>query len=158
MARSRANERIPNADCEDLTATLLLKHASGSLLPAYEQKGRLPEAIETNKRGLALEGNTELWAGLGHAYAVSGNKADAQKVLDQLKELSAERYVAPYNVAVIYAGLGENDEAFRWLQRAYDERSYILAEYLNTDSRLDNLRVDQRFGELRRAIGLPVPR
>jgi tetratricopeptide (TPR) repeat protein len=116
MARSRANERIPNADCEDLTATLLLKHASGSLLPAYEQKGRLPEAIETNKSGLALEGNTELWAGLGHAYAVSGNKADAQKVLDQLKELSAERYVAPYNVAVIYAGLGENDEAFRWLR------------------------------------------
>jgi tetratricopeptide (TPR) repeat protein len=125
---------------------------------AYEQKGRLPEAIETNKRGLALEGNTELWAGLGHAYAVSGNKANAQKVLDQLKELSAKRYVAPYNVAVIYAGLGENDEAFRWLQGAYDERSYILAEYLNTDSRLDNLRVDPRFGELRRAIGLPVPR
>lgn len=125
---------------------------------AYEQKGRLPEAIETNKRGLALEGNTELWAGLGHAYAASGNKADAQKVLDQLKKLSAKRYVAPYNVAVIYAGLGEDDEAFRWLQRAYDERSYMLAVYLNTDSRLDNLRSDPRFGELRRAIGLPNPK
>jgi hypothetical protein len=44
----------------------------------YEQMGRL-EAIETNKRGLALEGNTELWAGLGHPYAVSGKKGDAQK-------------------------------------------------------------------------------
>jgi eukaryotic-like serine/threonine-protein kinase len=125
---------------------------------AYEAKGRFPEAIETNKRGLALEGNTELWAGLGHAYAVSGNKAKAQKVLEQLKQLSAKRYVAPYNVAVIYAGLGENDEAFRWLQRAYDERSYVLAEYLNTDSRLDDLRSDPRFGELRRAIGLPNPK
>jgi serine/threonine protein kinase len=50
------------------------------------------------------------------------------------KELSTQRYVAPYSVAVIYAGLGEKDEAFRWLQRAYDERSYILAVYLNTDS------------------------
>lgn len=108
--------------------------------------------------GSRSRGNTELWAGLGHAYAVSGNKADAQKVLDQLKELSAKRYVAPYNVAVIYAGLGENDEAFRWLRRAYAERSYTLAEYLNTDSRLDGLRVDQRFGELRGSIGLPVPR
>jgi tetratricopeptide (TPR) repeat protein len=124
---------------------------------AYEQKGRLPKAIETNKRGLALEGNTALWAGLGHAYAVSGKKSDTQKILDQLKELSTQRYVAPYNVAVIYAGLGEKDEAFRWLQRAYDERSYILAVYLNTDSRLDSPRSDPRFDELRRRIGLPAP-
>ncbi|MEA2258056.1 MAG: hypothetical protein QOJ51_881, partial [Acidobacteriaceae bacterium] len=123
---------------------------------AYEQKGRLPEAIETFKRGLALEGNTELWAGLGHAYAVSGKKADAQKVLDQLKELSTQRYVAPYNVAVIYAGLGEKDEAFSWLQRSYDERSYILAVYLNTDSRLDSLHSDLRFEELRRRVGMPA--
>jgi len=53
-----------------------------------EQKGRLPEAIATFQRGLTLEGNTELWSGLGHAYAASGNKAEAQKVLDHLKELS----------------------------------------------------------------------
>jgi TolB-like protein/predicted Ser/Thr protein kinase len=123
---------------------------------AYEQKGRLPEAIETFKRGLALEGNTELWAGLGHAYAVSGKKTDAEKVLDQLKEMSTQRYVAPYNVAVIYAGLGEKDEAFSWLQRAYDERSYILPVYLNTDSRLDSLHSDLRFEELRRRVGMPA--
>jgi TolB-like protein/Flp pilus assembly protein TadD len=123
---------------------------------AYEAKGRYPEAIETNKRGLALEGNTELWAGLGHAYAVSGKKDEAQKVLDQLKELSTQRYVAPYNVAVIYAGLGDKDEAFRWLDRAYDARSYILAVYLNTDSRLDNLRADPRFSALRARVGLPA--
>lgn len=67
---------------------------------AYEQKGRFPEAIATFQRGLTLEGNTELWSGLGHAYAASGNKAEAQKVLDHL-----------------------NDEAFAWLNRAYEERS-----------------------------------
>jgi TolB-like protein/Tfp pilus assembly protein PilF len=123
---------------------------------AYEAKGRLPEAIETFQRGLALDGNTELWAGLGHAYALSGKRAEAQKVLDHLKELSAHSYVAPYNVAVIYAGLGEKDEAFTWLNRAYDDRSYILALYLTTDARLDSLHTDPRFDELRRRIGLPA--
>ena len=123
---------------------------------AYEQKGRLPEAIEAFQRGLALEGNIELWSGLGHAYAVSGRRDEAQKVLDHLKELSAHSYVAPYNVAVIYAGLGEKDEAFTWLNRAYDDRSYTLVEYLTTDARLDSLRSDPRFDELRRRTGLPA--
>jgi hypothetical protein len=57
---------------------------------------------------------------------------------------------------VIYAGLGEKDEAFTWLNRAYDDRSYTLVEYLTTDARLDSLRSDSRFDELRRRIGLPA--
>jgi serine/threonine protein kinase/Tfp pilus assembly protein PilF len=122
---------------------------------AYEQKGRMAEAIETFQRGLAMDGNTELWAGLGHAYAVSGKKAEAQKVLAHLQEMSAHSYVAPYNVAVVYAGLGDNDAAFEWLNRAYNDRSYILALYLTTDARLDRLHVDPRFDQLRRRIGLP---
>lgn len=121
---------------------------------AYEQKGRLPEAIEAFRHGLTLEGNTELWAGLGHAYAASGDRGEAYKVLDKLKEISTQRYVAPYNVAVIYAGLGEKDAAFDWLKRAYNDRSYLLAVYLNTDSRLDSLRSDPRFLELRRKMNL----
>ncbi|MGB8538627.1 MAG: protein kinase [Acidobacteriaceae bacterium] len=122
---------------------------------AYEAKGRLPEAIETFKHGLTLEGNTELWAGLGHAYAASGDKGEAYKVLDKLKEISTHRYVAPYNVAVIYAGLGDKDAAFDWLNRAYNQRSYLLAAYLKTDSRLDNLRSDPRFHDLQRKMNLP---
>jgi len=123
---------------------------------AYEQRGRLPEAIETFQRGLALEGNTELWSGLGHAYAAAGNRAEAQKVLDHLKEMSGQSYVAPYNFAVIYAGLGEKDEVFAWLNRAYEARSYLLVEYLTTDARLDSLHSDRRFDQLRRRIGLPA--
>ena len=115
---------------------------------AYEAKGRLPEAIEAFKHGLTLEGNTELWAGLGHAYAVSGNKDEAYKVLEKLKQISTQRYVAPYNVAVIYAGLKGKDAAFDRLNRAYNDRSYLLAVYLNTDSSLDSLRSDPRFDEL----------
>ena len=124
---------------------------------AYEQKGRLPEAIDAFQRGLRMDGNTELWAGLGHSYAVSGKRDEAQQVLDHLKELSAHSYIAPYNVALIYAGLGEKDETFAWLNRAYDDRSYMLAVYLPTDARLDSLHADPRFDELRRRIGLPAP-
>ena len=92
---------------------------------AYEQKGKLPEAIAEFQRALELEkDNTEIWSGLGHAYALSGKKAEAQKVLDHLKEVSAHSYVAPYNVAVIYAGMGEKDQAFAWLDQAYKDRSY----------------------------------
>jgi tetratricopeptide (TPR) repeat protein len=103
---------------------------------AYEQKGKLPEAIAEFQRAVELEkDNAETWSGLGHAYALSGNRTEAQKILDQLKELSARSYVAPYNFAVIYAGLGEKDQAFALLNRAYAKRSYYLAVYLTTDAR-----------------------
>jgi tetratricopeptide (TPR) repeat protein len=124
--------------------------------PAYEQKGRLPEVVAEFQRALELEkDNVKIWSSLGHAYPLSGNRTEAQKVLDHLKELSAHSYVAPYNVAVIYAGMGERDQAFAWLDRAYKERSYYLAVYLTTDARMDRLRSDPRFAELRRRIGLP---
>ncbi len=123
---------------------------------AYEQKARLPEAIAEFQRALEVEkDNTEIWSGLGHAYAVSGKKAEAQKVLDHLKELSAHSWVAAYNAAVIYAGLGERDQAFALLERAYKDRSYYMATYLATDERLDNLRSDPRFADLRKRVGLP---
>ncbi|MGB0035456.1 MAG: protein kinase [Candidatus Acidiferrales bacterium] len=124
---------------------------------AYEQKGRLPEAIVEFQRAIELEPyNAENWASLGHAYALSGKRSDALKVLDHLKELSAKgNYVAPYNVAIIHAGLGEIDQAFAWLDRACKDRSYYMSVYLSTDARLDPLRSDPRFADLRRRVGLP---
>ncbi len=123
---------------------------------AYEQKGRLPEAIAEFQRALELEkDNAENWANLGHAYALSGKRAEAQKIIDHLKQLSAHSYVAPYNIAAIYAGLGEKDQAFAWLDRAYADRSGFLAFYFTTDTRMDSLRSDSRFQELVRRIGLP---
>lgn len=123
---------------------------------AYEQKGRIPEAIEMFQRALDLEkDNAENWANLGHAYAISGKRAEALKIIDHLNELSATSYVAPYNIAAIHAGLGNKDEAFAALDRAYNERSALLAIYLTTDPRMDSLRSDPRFSELGRRIGLP---
>ena len=123
---------------------------------AYEHKGRLAEAIAEFQHALELEKeNPEIWSGLGHAYAVSGNRTEAQKVLDHLKEVSEHSYVAPYDFAVIYAGLGDKDQAIAWLNRAYAERSYYMAVYQTTDARLDNLRSDPRFVDLLRRVGLP---
>lgn len=123
---------------------------------AYEQKGKLPEAIVEFQRAVELEkDNAETWSGLGHAYALSGNRAEAQKILDHLKEVSAHSWVAPYNIAVIHAGLGHKDQAFALLDQAYKDRSYYLPTYLATDARMDSLRSDPRFGELNRRVGLP---
>jgi eukaryotic-like serine/threonine-protein kinase len=123
---------------------------------AYEAKGRLLDAIAEFKSALAIDpDNTEIWSGLGHAYALSGNKAEAQKVLSHLNELSTHNYVSPYSRAIIYAGLGEKDQVFAWLDRAYEERSYFLAVYLTTDSRLDSFHADPRFVDLKRRVGLP---
>ena len=123
---------------------------------SYEAKGRLPEAIAEFQRALAIDNdNTEIWSGLGHAYALSGNKSEAHKVLSHLNELSKHSYVSPYSQAIVYAGLGEKDQVFAWLERAYQERSYFLAVYLPTDSRLDSLHADPRFVDLKRRVGLP---
>ena len=124
---------------------------------ACEQKGKFPEAIAALKQAITLEGTTEVWSSLGHAYAVSGKTEEAQKVIDHLNKLSVHQYVAPYNFAVIYAGLGNKDEAFLWLNRAYEERSYLLT-YLTVDERLDSLHSDPRFDKLVHRVGLPTPR
>jgi Flp pilus assembly protein TadD len=123
---------------------------------AYEQKGKLPEAIVEFQRAVELEkDNAETWSGLGHAYALSGNRAEAQKILDYLKEVSAHSWVAPYNFAVIHAGLGHKDQAFALLDHADKDRSYYLPTCLATDAPMDSLRSDPRFGELKRRVALP---
>lgn len=86
---------------------------------------------------------------------MSERRAEAQKIIEQLKEVSAHSYVTPYNLAVIYAGLGDKDQAFAWLDRAYADRSSFLTFFLKTDAHLDSLRSDPRFAELVRRVGLP---
>ena len=117
----------------------------------------MPEAIAAFKRAFEVDSEqSENWAGLAHAYAVSGQKAEAQKMLDDLLKNAAKNIaVSPYNVAVIYAGLGDNEKSLEWLERAYSIRSYYLAVYLPTDARLDPLRTDSRFKDVVRRMGLP---
>jgi hypothetical protein len=72
-----------------------------------------------------------------------------------LKELSASKWVAPYNVALIYAGLGDKEQTFAWLEKAFKDRSYYLGQEFSTDSRLDFLKTDPRFADLWKRVGLP---
>lgn len=74
-------------------------------------------------------------------------------MLARLNELSKDKYVSPYGVAMVYLGLGENDQAFEWLNRAYEEHAEWVI-YLTIDPRLDPLRSDERFKELVRRVGL----
>src|SRR5262249_51660823 len=93
-------------------------------------------------------------ADLAYVYAVSGQREKAKGLLRELIELSKHRYVAPYPVAEAYAGLGEKDQAFQWLNKAYEEHSHLLRR-LKADPRFHSLRSDPRFADLLRRVGLP---
>ena len=86
-------------------------------------------------------------------YAVSGRKAEAQKLLDQLRDKSKHKYVSPCNIARIHETLGDMDQAFAWLEKAYSERDGNIIN-LKVDPQLDGLRSDPRFVNLLRRIGL----
>lgn len=75
------------------------------------------------------------------------------KVVGQMHELARQRYVPMYGFAVAYAGLGDKDQAFQWLERSLQDRAWEI-NYLNVDSNMDSLRSDPRFDELVRRVGL----
>jgi TolB-like protein/Tfp pilus assembly protein PilF len=121
---------------------------------AYEQKGMYPQAISQLQKALELsEGNTNELAAIGHAYAVSHQESEARKILKQLNERSSQTYVQPVWIAVIHIALSEDDQAFDWLQRAYQDRSVWLV-YLKVDPYFSTVRSDPRFIDLLRRIGL----
>ncbi len=122
---------------------------------AYEQKSMYGEAVAEFQKAVECSGGSaRMRAELGHAYGLAGRRADAEKVLDDLKSLSAQHYISPYNFALVYVGMGDNDQAFEWLKQACEDRSGLLI-YLNTQHSFDSLRSDPRFADCVRLIGLP---
>jgi DNA-binding SARP family transcriptional activator len=93
-------------------------------------------------------------AARGHLLAEMGHARDARRILTQLDTLSRSIYVTSYGVAIVYAGLGERDSAFVWLDRAVRERTHWLV-WLNRDPRWGSLRTDARFRRLTLALSLP---
>jgi serine/threonine-protein kinase len=121
---------------------------------AYAANNQFDEAIRTYETLAALAGRTPSMLGfLGQSYGLAGRRTEANQILNELLELSRRRYVTPPAVASVYMGLGDNDRAFAWLEKAYQERSNYLA-YLNVFPGVDSLRPDPRFQELVRRIGL----
>lgn len=120
---------------------------------AYEQKNMYPQAIDQFEKGVKLSKSPLMLSLLGHAYAASGRKADAQKILADLDQ-QKQRYVSPYTVATIYAGLGNKDETFKWLEKAFEERDIWLMN-MRVDPVLKPIRSDSRFTALVQRIGIP---
>jgi serine/threonine-protein kinase len=123
---------------------------------SYEQKSMFREAITEFQNAVSQwkDGSIPL-AGLAHAYAIAGNTKEAREALQKLLQTSKLKYVPAYDIAAVYAGLGENDLAFQWLSKAFDERSGFLV-YIKCDRRFDVLRSDPRFLELIRKMNLPI--
>jgi DNA-binding winged helix-turn-helix (wHTH) protein/TolB-like protein/Tfp pilus assembly protein PilF len=123
---------------------------------AYTQAamGRYPEAIaaykETIERG---DNSASVRIYLGYAYAKAGQPAEARAILSELRR--AKERVSAAELAILYAGLGESDQAFQSLERAYSAHDLQL-QYLGVDPLLDSLRPDPRFQALMRRVGLPV--
>ena len=122
---------------------------------AFEGTDKLPEAIAEYQKAVELsDGAPDSVAYLAHAYAVIGNRAEAEKILRKIEEESKLGKASSYYVATIYAGLGQKDKALELIEKAYSEKSTELAWDVKFDLRTDNLRSDPRFQNLLQRVGL----
>jgi DNA-binding winged helix-turn-helix (wHTH) protein/tetratricopeptide (TPR) repeat protein len=131
---------------------------------AYEKKGMYEEAIAEYQKTIALQGQSGGEAGIGgrggvearigRVLALWGKRSEAQKVLDELKQMSKKSFVPPFSMALIYDGLGEKEQAIDWLEKGY-EADGVRRFVLNTDPTWDSLRSHPRFQQLLRRMGFP---
>ena len=120
---------------------------------ACEQRDELSDACAAFEKGVSLSGSPRLIGALGHCYALWGKRDEAARCVRDLVALSEKRYVAPFDIALIYMGLRENDRAFEWLAKSLAQRCYEMV-WLKVDPRWDVLRADSRFAALLNAVGL----
>jgi TolB-like protein/DNA-binding winged helix-turn-helix (wHTH) protein/Tfp pilus assembly protein PilF len=125
---------------------------------AYEQKGNYALAIPELRKAVELSRGTPLMvSALAHAYARSGNRVEAEKLLAQLQAKSMNHYVSPYYFAIVCVGLGRTEEALDWLEKAFGDRSNGLV-FLKVEPELDDLRSNSRFIALQQKLEFPVVR
>jgi len=121
---------------------------------AYAIKGMYGEALAELEKYAALSGRSPLALSyVGYALARSGERSQALRIVDELQALSKRKYVYSISIARVYVGLSEKDQAIAWLEKAYQERSFVYL--LKVDPTWDPLRSDRRFQDLLRRIGLP---
>lgn len=125
------------------------------LAVGYDGVGEETDAASEYQKAIELShGDTDTIAGLAHAYAMMGRRAEAEKILSDLLRQSKKNYVSPYMIGTVYAGLGNKEKAFEFLDKAYREKSPDIPYFLKGDLRLDALRSDPRFQDLLRRVGL----
>jgi DNA-binding winged helix-turn-helix (wHTH) protein/TolB-like protein/Flp pilus assembly protein TadD len=127
----------------DLDPNFWLAHLILSKI--YIARKMYPEALVAATKARDLSGGlSEATAHIGYILALSGRREEARAVLEELKRRAAERYVPPYNVALVYNGLGERAETLAWLEKGYEQRD-VRMTFLKVDPKWDNLRSDARF-------------
>lgn len=120
----------------------------------YAAGGNPGAAIAQHRLAVERSGESPVMLGaLGYSLAVGGERREAEAVLRRMADIAAARSVSSYEIAVIHGTLGQRDAMYDWLDRAYEERSGWLA-YLGVDPRLDDVRDDERFRSLLRAVRL----
>jgi tetratricopeptide (TPR) repeat protein len=122
---------------------------------AYMYKGTYEPAIQELQKSIPLSGDSpDEPASLGLAYALSGKSGEARKIMEELKQRSRRKYLSSIIIATLHAALGEKDQAFALLDKAYDERDTLLI-LLKVEPMFDPLRSDPRFTNLLRRVGFP---
>ena len=148
--RVYVSSRRPDEAIRDLRETLELNPRSDLALQllghAYLQKGMNDEAIDAFRRAAALSGARDS-AHLAYGYAVTGKRADGKRLIETLVASDRSRYLPPFHIALAYAGLGDKDAAFRWLERAYNEHASFM-DGLKVTPGFDVLHSDPRFTAL----------
>ena len=130
-------------------------YAHVDLGQALAAQRNLEGAIGEYEKARALNDDPFVLGLLANAYGSSGKQAEALKILEQLKEQSKQRYVQAFAFALVYLGLGDKEEALRWIERSYQDRAGADIGLIRVDSLLDPLRGDPRFEALGEKI-VPV--
>jgi Flp pilus assembly protein TadD len=122
----------------------------------YLHSGKQKESIREFQHALELSGaeDTDIQLDLGFACAVSGQQEEARRILVKLEQMHQQGIAPSASVAILYGALGESDQAFAWLEKAYQERDPQLT-YLKAGRRFEPMRKDPRFGQFVRRVGLP---
>ena len=119
----------------------------------YKQQ-KYAESISELETTYSLRGEgTEGVGTLGHVYAVAGRTNDASRILEEMQKKSETGYVSPYDMAIVYAGMGDKDRAFAWLEKAYRERNGSIP-MLKVDYFFNSIKDDARFSDLLKRAGL----
>jgi len=121
---------------------------------SYAGKRDFPKSIAGLTRAVGMNDGPLFRALLGHVYGRAGDRAKALGMLEEVTTLARERYVSPVDFAVIYAGLGDADSTFLWLEKAYQSRATRVGEL--GSMYFDGLRSDPRYADLMRRVGLPL--
>jgi TolB-like protein/Tfp pilus assembly protein PilF len=130
-------------------------YAHWNLGSALAAKGSIDRAIEEYQKARELNDDPSMLGFLANAYGTSGNKAEVNKLLKQLEELSKQRYVSAYCFALVYLGLDDKEEALRRLEKSYEDRAGDALRFIKVDPLLDPLRGEPRFEALIQKVITP---